>query len=62
MRQNTLLVALGTHVEQRRFDDFPQLLDLLLAATNVRIRHVRLLFHLKHMQFGFFFILKGNLL
>ena len=35
-------------MKERRLDDLPELLDLLLAAANVRVRHIRLLFHLKN--------------
>lgn len=35
-----------THGDERCLNDFTQLLNLLLAAANVRVCHVRLFLHL----------------
>ena len=41
-----------TDVEERSLDDFTQLLDLLLASTDIGIGNVRLLLYLHHRDGG----------
>lgn len=47
-----LMQETSTHVEQRSFYHFTQLLNLLLAATNIAVSHIWFLLNLHHGDCG----------